>query len=147
MDRLLIPHLQQLNNVIVYKIPDPSSLSFTSQQFLQRHVQSRGLLNDGQVCGLLNVFLVFHRMKLISFFVDPTQIKTNNNPDFPVLMLMKILKALPSQDSFSIQLFVQSWNRSLTLQNARARLGMNDDIMVCLHFKKSRQCKVSHRIE
>ena len=137
LERLLRPHLQQLTNVDVYRIPDPSSLSFTSHQFLQRHLQSRGLDNDGEVCGLLNVFLVFHRIKLISFFVAPTLIKTNNNPDFPILMLMKILKALPSQGPFSTQLFVQSWNKSLTPQNGRARLGVNDDILLCDNVMRS----------
>ena len=137
LERLLRLHLQQLTNADIYKIPDSSSSSFTSHTFLQRHLQSRGLDNDGNVCGLLNAFLVFHRMKLNGFFVDPAQIKVANNPDFPILVLMKILRAMPSPVPFSTQLFVQSWNRSATLQNGRATLGVNDDILVCDNIMRS----------
>ena len=137
LDHLLRTHLQQLRNVDVYRIPNQTSSSFDGHQFLQRHLQHRGLDNDGAVCGLLNAFLVFHRMNLTSFFVDAPQISTNNSPDFPILILLKILKALPSLGPFSIQLFVQSWNSSATLQNGRANLGVNDDILVCDNVMRS----------
>ena len=110
-----------------------------SSQFMQRHIQTRGLINDGAVCGMLGFILVCHSMKILNYFVDPALIMSNNTPDYPILLLMKILKALPSQEPFSIQLFVQSWNQSATLQNGRAQLGVNDDILVCDNVLRSLQ--------
>ena len=55
------------------------------------------------------------------------------------MLLIKILKALPSPEPFSIQLFVQSWNQSATPQNGRAALGVNDDILVCDNVLRSLQ--------
>ena len=130
LDRLLSSHIQQLSCVNNFRIPGPSAVQ-PSSQFLQRHLQSRGLLNDGAVCGILGFTLMCHTIKMLSFFVDQPLITTNNGPDYPVLLFIKILKALPAPEPFSIQLFVQSWNQSATPQNGRAALGVNDDILVC----------------
>ena len=45
--------------------------------------------------------------------IDPHFCFTLNRvPDFPSLVFMKILSAMPSQQAFSIQLFIESWNHS-----------------------------------
>ena len=138
IDSLLRPHIQNLINVDIYRIPGVSQTSVQSSvQFLLRHLQMRGLINDGNVCGLLCFILVCHRMRLESYFVDLPRISRNNTPDFPVLMFLRMLKALPSPGPFSIQLFVQSWNNSTTLQNGRAALGVNDDILVVDNVMRS----------
>ena len=36
----------------------------------------------------------------------------NRTVDFPSLMFLKIMSTMPSQRSFSIQLFIESWNNS-----------------------------------
>lgn len=130
--------MQQLNNLDIYRIPGVSQTSGQSaQQFLLRHLQMRGLVNDGAVCGLLCFFLLCHRMNLARYFVDFSMISSNNTPDYPILLFLRILKAMPSPEPFSIQLFVQSWNNSMTLQNGRAALGANDDILVVDNVMRS----------
>ena len=46
-----------------------------------------------------------------------------------MLLLHRILQALPSQNGFSLQLFLDSWNQSVTTQNPKRRtIGQFEDL-------------------
>ena len=52
-------------------------------------------------------------MNLVDNLLDPNLCLSNDGvPNFPMLILAKILKALPSESAFSIQLLISSWNYS-----------------------------------
>ena len=85
----------------------------SSYAFDVNQLQHVGLLNDGNVCGLLSIILCFHRIGLKHHFIDvQLSISESGLPDYPFLIIRKILEALPSRAAFSIQLFIESWNRS-----------------------------------
>ena len=72
------------------------------------HLQKSGLLNDSNICSLISVILCFHRIALKNHLIDPDNLAL----DLSSLVFLKVLSALPSQDSFSLQLFIDSWNES-----------------------------------
>ena len=72
-------------------------------QFQQCHLQSAGLINDGNTCCLLSFMLCCHRIIL--------KVHVNAPPaDVRSLMFLKVLEALPCPRSFSLQLFMRVWN-------------------------------------
>ena len=98
---------QGLDNIHVYAFPQNPSSYLRGDIFTVNELQPNGLLNDGNVCPTLSIILSFHRMRLKDFLKDPEY-----NPNFPTLVLYKILQALPCPTAFSIMQFVFSWNAS-----------------------------------
>ena len=96
----------------VYEIP-PESQTPSGQDgiFGIDDLQEEGLLNDGNICALLSLFLCFHTTGVKDHLIDPHFCFTQNRTiDFPSLVFLKIMSAMPSQRAFSIQLFIDSWN-------------------------------------
>lgn len=124
-DALLNRHIANIDPYGVYAIPDASQSQPHSGLFDVSHLQSPGLLNDGNVCGLISIILCFHRIQLNQHLIDPhfcfTAVRT---PDYPSLILFRLLSSMPSQAPFSIQLLIESWNRSGRQPNIQP--GMND---------------------
>ena len=97
----------------VYNIPDASQLQPTIGLFDASHLQLPGLLNDGNVCGLISVLLCLNRIQILRHLIDPLLCFTpDQTPDYPSLVLFKIFSAMPSVHPFSIQLLILVWNRS-----------------------------------
>lgn len=79
------------------------------------HLQATGLQNDGNICYLLSLLLCLHRIGIKDHLIDASlSLTTNHNHtlDFSSMVIRKILSAFPSQNSFSVQLFIESWNRA-----------------------------------
>ena len=109
LEKLLQCHLNNLNSEGCFTIPGTSYHPLpTSETFDILHIQTYGLLNDGLVCALISIVLSFHRLGLKDHIADTIPPAL----DLPAMVLKKILKALPSQDAFSLQSFVTSWNTS-----------------------------------
>ena len=110
---LLNRQLEDLDPNNIYKIPDSSpNQQSPDLPFNNSHLQTAGLLNDGNVCSVLSFILCLHRIGINHHLIDSSFCYTTNNRiDFPSMIIMKILAALPSQNSFSIQVFIESWNQ------------------------------------
>ena len=108
---LLQRYLSDFDPNNIYPIPEASPN--TEEGFTLDHLQKVGILNDGNVCSLISVILCFHRLGLKEHLIDPHFCVTlSRTPDFPSWVFMKILSAMPSLQSFSLQLFIESWNHS-----------------------------------
>ena len=108
-ENLLDRYLGDLDPNNIYRIPGASQV--TGGDFTVDHLQEFGLQNDANICSLISVFLCFVRIDLKEHLIDPHLCFTPSRvPDFPSWVIMKILTAMPSQDSFSLHLFVESWN-------------------------------------
>ena len=86
------------NNMVSIPEETVHSLDF-SHQFSILHLQLPGLVNDGNICALLSFVLSLHRIGL-KLYIKPT--------DLPSMVLKKILCALPSPYSFSLQSFIEA---------------------------------------
>ena len=107
-------YLSQFDPHNLYPIPDASQPR-DIPGFTRASLQKLGLLNDGNICSLISVMLCFHRIGLSDHLIDPELCADiNGTPDYPLLVLSKILLAMPSPASFSIQMFVEAWNVSKT---------------------------------
>ena len=116
-------HIDHLDPHHVYSIPGPSQSQFSSD-FNINNLQP-GLLNDGNVCGLISILLCFHRLRIFNHLLDPHFCYTSlHTPDYTSLVLYKILDAMPSTHAFSIQLLIMSWDRSGRRPNIQP--GTND---------------------
>jgi hypothetical protein len=112
-EALLNRYIANIDQYGVYAIPEPSQLQPISTTFDRSHLQSVGLNNDGNVCGMISLIMGFHRLQILPHLLDPTFcFIANRSPDYPSLIFHKVLSALPSQAPFSIQLLIESWNRS-----------------------------------
>ena len=103
-------------------------------QFRQVHLADHGLLNDSNNCCMNCVILCCHRMGLGSFLVDPGQVVHRGEPDYPILLLNKVLDALPPTGSaaFSLQMFISSWNLRAQMHGLnRPFFGQYEDILIC----------------
>ena len=106
---LLERHLQDLDPNNIFNIPNASQNQLGPDTiFTASHLQHFGLLNDSNICSLISLILCFHRIALKNYLIDPD----NLTLDLSSLVFFKVLSALPSQDSFSLQLFIDSWNES-----------------------------------
>ena len=66
----------------IFKIPEPSNVLVNVSDFQGNMLQGWGLYNDGNVCGLVSLFLAFHRMVIVEYLIDPSLIFNDNNlPD------------------------------------------------------------------
>ena len=122
---MLVSHLNTIDSHNRFPIPDPSPLH-PINQFEVRHLQRVGLNNLRNTCCHLSLILCFHRMGLIQAFEGDRVAVGGHVLDWPALVLSKILRALPSQQSFYIQTFLASWNRD----NREPRLRSNDDLTI-----------------
>ena len=113
-EEILDRHIDNLDPNRIFSIPGASSSQPNAEEnFPLSQIQNCGLLNDGNVCSLISLFLCFHRIQIKEHLIDPHFCFTiNRTPDFPTLMFGKILKAMPSQNAFSLQLFIESWNQA-----------------------------------
>ena len=108
---ILARYLSDLDSSGIFPIPDHSQTP--GGDFSVNHLQNPGLLNDGNICSLISVILCFHRLGLKDHLIDPHFCFTlSRTPDFPSWVFMKILSAMPSLQSFSLHLFILSWNSS-----------------------------------
>ena len=111
-DSLVSRHMASLDPHHVYSIPGPSQSPPCCNTFNANYLQP-GLLNDGNVCGLISILLCFHRIQIITELLDPHFcLTTSHTPDYPSLILHRVLHAMPSTDPFSIQILIMSWNSS-----------------------------------
>jgi hypothetical protein len=91
----------------------PSQTQSPDAIFRISDLQSVGFLNDSNICGLISIFSAFHRAGFKDHLIDPHFCFTlNRTVDFPSLVFLKIMTALPSNRPFSLQLFIESWNIS-----------------------------------
>ena len=112
-DSELSRHVSLLDPMGLYSLPDASQTRPSTSVFGIGHLQLPGLLNDGNVCGLISLLLSFNRIQILDHLMDPHFCFTAvHTPDYPSLVLFKIFSAMPSVDPFSIQLLILSWNRS-----------------------------------
>ena len=110
---LLERHLEDLDPNRIYDIPGPSQTQSPDGIFRISDLQSVGLLNDSNICGLISIFSAFHRTGLKDHLIDPHFCFTQNRTvDYPSLVFLKIMSAMPSDLPFSLQLFIESWNFS-----------------------------------
>ena len=94
----------------IYPLPGASQ---QTGEFSQDHLQQHGLLNDGNICSLISLVLGLHRLGIKEHLIDPHYCSSlDDTPDFSAWILMKVLTALPSQQAFSLQLLIESWNSS-----------------------------------
>ena len=101
-------YLTSIDRFNLYPIPD-TTLFQRGEEFTANELQIHGLTNDGNVCPIISIFLSFHRLRLRDHLTDPLLCITDRHR--PSLILHKILRALPSQESFSILQFILSWNK------------------------------------
>ena len=102
-------YLQDLDPNNIFAIPNASQDQLNpSQSFTVSHLQKCGLLNDSNICALISIMLCFHRIGIKNHMIDPFTLTL----DYPSMILQKVLSAFPSQDSFSLQLLIESWNES-----------------------------------
>ena len=90
------------------------------------HIQP-GLRNDSNCCCLISVLMCFHRLAIVNFFINPSQMIRNGSPDFTIMTLYKILRAFPSNQPFSIIPLITSWNRDV---RRGLQLGQNEDLFI-----------------
>ena len=106
---LLDQYLDELDPNHIFPIPNASQNELnTGESFKVIHLQHLGLLNDSNICSLISLMLCFHRIGLKNHMIDTFSLSL----DFPSMIFNKVLSALPSQDSFSLQAFIESWNES-----------------------------------
>ena len=105
-------YLHGLDHYNLHPIPDPSTFQ-SHEEFTVDELQSCGLINCGNVCPIISIFLCFHRLRLRDQMTDPLLCMTDRHR--PSLILHKILHALPSEESFSIFQFILSWNKERIL--------------------------------
>ena len=79
--------------------------------FQECHLQKVGFFNEGNTCAAICVIHCLHRVKISNVIGRPHQ-STSDHRDFPTLVLIKILDALPSQRPFSLKLLKDIWNNS-----------------------------------
>ena len=79
-----------------------------THRFSILHLQLTGLVNDGNICALLSFVLSLHRIGL-KLYIKPN--------DLPSLVLKKILCALPSPYSFSLQSFIEACKQTDSTTN------------------------------
>ena len=124
---MLATYLRTIDSRNNFPIPDPSPLQpINLNQFELRHLQRTGLINLRNTCCHLSLLLCFHRMGLIQAFEGDRVAAGGNVLDWPALVLSRILRALPSPQSFHIQSFLTSWN----LDSREPRLRSNDDLTI-----------------
>ena len=119
--------IQRYDPQRIYPVPDMSPMQpIDPNNFTHNHLQP-GLLNDGNRCCLISIIQCLHRLGLVNALIIPLQMRrTNGSPDYPTGILAKILSALPSNESFSLHTFIQSWNRSAL----RLQLGQDEDLYI-----------------
>lgn len=119
--------IQRYDPQRIYQVPDMSPLQPVDiDHFTHNHLQP-GLDNDGNCCCLISIIQCLHRLGMINALNIPLQMRRlNGSPDYPTGILAKILCALPSNGTFSVQTFIQSWNRS----NLGTQLGQNEDLFI-----------------
>ena len=106
---LLERYLKDLDPNNIFAIPDEShDRPNQSESLLVSHLQRLGLLNDSNICALISVMLCFHRISLKNHMIDPFSLTL----DYSAMVFHKVLSALPSQQPFSLQLLIDSWNES-----------------------------------
>ena len=101
-------YFQGLDRENLHHIPDQSTFQ-RQEEFTVDELQLCGLINCGNVCPVISILLCFHRLRIRDQLMDP--LLCLNNQAKPTLVVHKILRALPSQDAFSIFLFILSWNK------------------------------------
>ena len=110
---LLDRYIASLDSRGIYQIPDFPRTQSNSHRFDVTNVQNPGLLNDGNICSLISILLCLHRLGIKDHLIDPDFcFDANGSPDYPSLILHKILSAMPSSAPFSIQLLILSWNKA-----------------------------------
>ena len=111
---LLERHLADLDPHNIYIIPGASQNPVSQDNIFQvSHLQGFGLLNDSNICSLISLLLSLHRISIKDHLIDPQFCFTLNRTfDFPSIVFMKVLSAMPSLNSFSLQLFIETWNNS-----------------------------------
>ena len=87
---------------MIFQIPGPSRSPMPAD-FCLHHIQTPGLINDGNYCCLICIILCFHRMRLSQ--------NLNAANDFPTKIVQQVLQALPSAFSFSLEMLKQVWNQ------------------------------------
>lgn len=107
-----------------HSIPNPTNQPFNIDRLHLGNLQQRGLRNNGLVCSLISTILVFNTIGLKEKFVDPAQLILNGRPNVPLLILLKILRSLPSRQEFSLRSFISAWNRD----GLQPRIGPNMDV-------------------
>ena len=131
-------HLRNLDPLGLYSVPNVSSCQpINLQNFTQSTLQPSGCDNDSNACCLISVVICMHRMCLVNFFID---MQNDANPDLPNLLLAKILRAMPSPQSFSLHTFVDTWNASI--QGIGTQLGQNEDLYIAEHLFSSLRFQV-----
>ena len=108
-----------------HMIPDSSPLQRVDD-FTEEHLQSKGLINRGNICGYISLFLCFHRMGLLKFLKSDHIIVDGIILDWPAFILQRILKAMPSAIPFLVTNFPSSWNA----ENQQPRLEVYNDLMM-----------------
>ena len=120
----------------------PAISSFVRQEnFNVNELQMPGLDNCGNVCSIISIILCFHHLRLGDQLIDPQLCISSRTK--PTLVLHKILRALPSQDSFSIFQFVLSWNKErigqeIVQTSFAGVFELLDEFLSCLAIKSFR---------
>ena len=112
--------MQDLDEFGIYTIPSASNV-MNDQQFRIKNLQRCGIENDSNLCHVISVILSMHRMQLV------TAIQLDD-ADFKSQVISKVLKALPSASSFSLELLKQVWNQ----HSPNYTIGQYDDVWSCV---------------
>ena len=109
---LLDRHIASIDRLGLYHIPEASHHTST-ETFEVEHLQAPGLLNDGNHCSLLSILICFNRIGIKHHLIDPHFCLTSvQTPDYPSLVLHRVMCAMPSSAAFSIKLLIEIWNHS-----------------------------------
>ena len=73
---------------------------------MYRDLNRKGLVNDGIACSIISGTHFLHRAQLSRFFL-PNNSALANDPSIEIYW--KVLQALPSDNAFSLQQFIQAW--------------------------------------
>ena len=99
--------MQQFDQFNIFSIPDPSS----NVDFYHRNnLRAKGILNDGNVCAHISLLLCLHKIGAKEYIVEPNEMMNRNGRDFASMALLKVLRAMPSVNAFSLQLLISTWN-------------------------------------
>ena len=118
-------HLSQLDPQRIHAIPRPSSIP-SNQQFSIQHLQRNGLDNDDNICSIISLIKIMHRMQIVNVIHNPLSLQSNQ--DYIDSIFVRVLRALPSRSSFSLQLLKQVWNQH---QSNGYMIQQNDDVWSC----------------
>ena len=103
-------YLLQFQHSGIHAVPGPSQAPHSSEFQLQ-HLQRLGFFNEQNTCAVISILQMLHRAQIANFIQRPSS-TSNVRQDYPILMLLQYLDALPSLRAFTLKALKDVWNDS-----------------------------------